>query len=86
MPAPLRFAPAGDTSGEKGKNGVVQIATKKWKFPSNAKPLIIVDGEEFYGSVEDIPKEIIYHVQELRYPNLRQPGIHLHLKVSVYPA
>jgi len=58
--------------GEKGKNGVVQIATKNWKFPSNANPLIIVDGEEFYGSVEDIPKEKIYHVTELRYPNLTQ--------------
>ncbi|WP_303921644.1 TonB-dependent receptor plug domain-containing protein [Draconibacterium sediminis] len=55
--------------GSKGKNGVVQISTKDWEFPKGAKPLIIVDGKEYNGKVEDISKENLFNVRELRYPN-----------------
>ena len=55
--------------GTKGKNGVVQIGTKDWKFPSGSNPLIIVDEKEYDGSIEDIPKDKIFHVRELHYPN-----------------
>ncbi|NQU85812.1 MAG: carboxypeptidase-like regulatory domain-containing protein, partial [Mariniphaga sp.] len=55
--------------GEKGKNGAVLISTKNWKFPPDAKPLIIVDGKEYFGSLKNIPKDSILQITELRYPN-----------------
>lgn len=58
--------------GSKGKNGVVQIVTKDWKFPKGSKPLIIIDGEEYSGRIKDIPQENLFHVRELRYPSERE--------------
>jgi len=65
----LKVKDAVEYYGSEGKYGVVQIATKDWKFPSDSNPLIIVDGEEFTGKIEDIPEENIFQVFEFRYPN-----------------
>ncbi len=58
--------------GSRAEYGAVQIGTKDWKFPSGSNPLIIVDGEEYSGKISEIPRDEIFQVNELRYPNLTE--------------
>jgi TonB-dependent SusC/RagA subfamily outer membrane receptor len=54
----LKDKSATDLYGEKGKNGVILIATKKpvsFNPGISGNPVIIVDGKEFEGDINDIP-------------------------------
>jgi TonB-dependent SusC/RagA subfamily outer membrane receptor len=59
--------------GEKGKNGVVLITTKKSAEKAAVKvarnPIVIVDGKEFDGEINDIPVDEIASVSVLKNEN-----------------
>jgi bla regulator protein BlaR1 len=59
--------------GEKGKNGVIEITTKKSAKKSADKvarnPVVIVDGKEFDGEINDIPVDEIASVSVLKNEN-----------------
>ena len=65
----LKDKSATELYGEKGKNGVILVTTKKpVKFnpgvPGN--PIVIVDGQEFDGDINDIPVNDISSVSVLK--------------------
>jgi TonB-dependent SusC/RagA subfamily outer membrane receptor len=59
--------------GEKGKNGVVLITTKKSAEKAAVKvarnPVVIVDGKEFDGEIKDIPVDEIASMSVLKNEN-----------------
>jgi len=59
--------------GEKGKNGVIEITTKKSAKKSADKvarnSIVIVDGKEFDGEINDIPVDEIASVSVLKNEN-----------------
>jgi TonB-dependent SusC/RagA subfamily outer membrane receptor len=59
--------------GEKGKNGVILITTKKSAEKAAVKvarnPIVIVDGKEFDGEIKDIPVDEIASVSVLKNEN-----------------
>ncbi len=52
--------------GEKGKNGVILISTKKEKPFDAGNKLVIVDGKEFDGDINDIPPSDIARIEVIK--------------------
>ena len=69
----LKGEKANKKYGEKGKNGVIEITTKKSAKKSADKvarnPIVIVDGKEFDGEINDIPVDEIASVSVLKNEN-----------------
>ncbi len=66
----LKEKSATELYGEKGKNGVVLITSKEAAKATQNKisenPLVVVDGKEFYGEINDIPVENIASINVLK--------------------
>ncbi|MBT3382729.1 MAG: TonB family protein [Prolixibacteraceae bacterium] len=62
----LKDKSATDLYGEKGKNGVICIETKFKKDFNTSDKLIIVDGKEFDGNINDVTVEDIASIDVLK--------------------